>query len=211
MARMLRASFFIDGFNLYHALKRLDGQHLKWVDLAKLMRRQIAPQSEMIADIFYFSAYAHWLPQQRARHEQYVAALRATGITVILGQFKDKPRSCQACGARWTQHEEKETDVNLALYLVNEAYRDSYDRAYLVSRDSDLRPAVAMVRGLFPAKEVYIVAPPELGHSNDLINVATGKRKILRRQIEDCLFPEFVRDGGGTVVAHRPGKYAPPR
>ena len=76
---MIRATFFIDGFNLYHAVKRLNGPHLKWLDLRALMNRQIQPQSEKIANVYYFSAYAHWWAHRKARHEAYVAALESTG------------------------------------------------------------------------------------------------------------------------------------
>lgn len=207
--RMIRASFFIDGFNLYHAIKRLDGPHLKWLDLMALMRRQIQPRSEAIAGVHYFSAYAHWWPHRKARHEQYVAALECTGVEVVMGQFKVKDRRCPACKHSWRGHEEKETDVNIALWLLDGAYRDTYDRAYLVSRDSDLVPAVKMVRSKFPHKEVYIVAPPHLGHSNDLVSVASGKRKTTKAQIEQCLLPEKLYRKDGTLAATRPAAYAP--
>lgn len=99
--------------------------------------------------------------------------------------------------------------MNIALALLNEAYRNSFDRAYLVSRDSDLKPAVAMVRSQFPEKEVILVAPPQLGHSQDMIAVATGKRKITIAQLERSLFGEIVVDSGGNVVARRPAEYGP--
>lgn len=174
------------------------------------MHRQVSPKTEAVQAVYYFSAYAHWLPDQRSRHEQYVAALNTSGVQVILGQFKDKHKHCHNCGATWVQHEEKETDVNVALYVLNEAYRDTYDRAYIVSRDSDLKPAVEMVRLQFPKKQIFIVAPPHLGHSNDLIQVADGKQKITKQQIEESLFPSSVQDHMGKVVATRPPEYDPP-
>jgi uncharacterized LabA/DUF88 family protein len=207
---MIRSSFFIDGFNLYHAIKRLNEPHLKWVDLMRLMHRQISPKTETVQAVYYFSAYAYWLPDQKIRHEQYVAALNASGVQVVLGQFKDKHKHCHDCGTTWVQHEEKETDVNVALYVLNEAYRNTYDRAYIISRDSDLKPAVEMVKMQFPEKEIFIVAPPHLGHSNDLIQVADGKQKIKKTQIAESLFPASVQDRVGNVVATRPLEYDPP-
>lgn len=205
----MRSSFFIDGFNLYHALRHLQGAHLKWVNLRALMTRQ-ASKSENIANIYYFTAFADWMPGPRSRHEQYVKALRAVDVEVILGSFKKKDRYCSHCKHTTVGHEEKETDVNIALCLLNEAYLDSYDRAYVVSRDSDLKPAIAMVRSVFPKKEIVVVAPPHSGHSTDLLKVANAKRKISRTQIEQCLFPEFVIDAGGNVAAVRPAEYQPP-
>jgi uncharacterized LabA/DUF88 family protein len=209
-AVMIRSAFFIDGFNFYHALKRLGSHYLKWVNLDALMRRLISPKSEIVVATFYFSAYAHWLPDQWKRHREYVAALKYAGVVPVMGQFKNKDRRCISCGAKWIGHEEKETDVNIALYLLNGAYHDSYDRAYIVSRDSDLKPAVEMVLKQFPNKDIVIVAPPELGHSNDLTLAAGNKRRIKRRQVEDCLFPAVILDPSGNVVATRPSKYDPP-
>jgi uncharacterized LabA/DUF88 family protein len=206
---MIRSSFFIDGFNFYHALRRLDGNHLKWVNLHALMTRQTS-KSEQIGSVYYFSAYADWLPGPKSRHVQYVSALEQSGVTVVMGHFKNKDRYCPHCKGHWTGHEEKETDVNIALCLLNEAYKDSYDRAYVVSRDSDLKPAIAMVRSQFPKKELIVVAPPHAGHSTDLISIAHGKKKVSKAQIEQCLFPQFVTDAGGNVVATRPAEYAPP-
>ena len=171
---------------------------------------RLTSRSETIENIYYFSAYADWLPGPRSRHEQYVAALQAVNVEVILGNFKRKDRYCKNCRSTSVGHEEKETDVNIALCMLNEAYKDSYDRAYVVSRDSDLKPAIAMVRNEFPHKEILVVAPPHFGHSTDLLSVASGKRKISKTQIEQCLFPEVVIDFGGNVAAKRPVEYQPP-
>lgn len=206
---MTRSSFFIDGFNFYHALRRLNGPHLKWVNLRMLMERQCS-KSESIEAVYYFSAFADWLPGPRRRHEQYVNALKAVGVTIIMGTFKKKDRFCAHCLQTTIGHEEKETDVNIALCLLNEAYKNTYDRAYVLSRDSDLKPAIAMVRSEFPLKQLIAVAPPHFGHSTDLLTVSHEKRKISKSQIEQCLFPEYVVDSGGNVVATRPAEYAPP-
>jgi len=51
---MLRVSAFIDGFNLYHALKRLNGDHLLWVDLWSLMERQLLKRSKCLDAVRHF-------------------------------------------------------------------------------------------------------------------------------------------------------------
>lgn len=208
---MNRVSSFIDGFNLYHALKRLNGPHLLWVDLWKLSAAQLAVRSQSLTATYYFSAFANWLPAEKARHQEYVAALEWAGVTTVMGHFKVKDRKCPACKHAWQGHEEKETDVNIALHLLNEAYKDTYDTALVVSRDSDLKPAIAMVRKEFPDKDVIVVAPPHLGHSVDLLGVASGKKKITKSQIERSLLPALVEGVDGKVVARRPANYAPPQ
>ena len=204
---MIPVSFYIDGFNLYHALLKLRDDRVKWLDLAALCGRLIAPKTETISQIYYFSAYADWLPEQMSRHQEYVKALEARGVTCVLGHFKRKDRKCFSCGATWIAHEEKETDVSIGITLLNDAYRDRFARAYLVTRDSDLMPAVRMVRAEFPKKEIIAVAPPTMGHSNDLIGVCNAKRKITLEQIRACLLPRTVLRGDGSIAAVRPAKY----
>jgi uncharacterized LabA/DUF88 family protein len=174
--------------------------------LNALSHRLILPKSEKVQSIFYFSAFAHWLPAKMARHEIYVKALEARGVTCVLGHFKNKDRRCPSCGYTWTGHEEKETDVSIGISLLNDAYKQRYDKAYLVTRDSDLMPAVRMVRTEFPAKQIVAVAPPLMGHSNDLITVCHSKQKISPAQVRACLLPEKLQHSDGTIII-RPREY----
>ncbi len=207
---MIRVAVYIDGFNLYHALLRFQDNRVKWLDLRALSERLISPQTEKIERIYYFSAYAKWLPGPMSRHEKYVKALAATGITCVLGHFKHKDRKCIKCGHTWKGHEEKETDVNIGITLLNDAYKNLYDTAYLITRDSDLVPAIKMVLAEFKNKRVVAVAPPLMGHSNDLINVCSFKKKITPAHIQSCLFPNTVYDRTGVVAASRPQEYSRP-
>jgi hypothetical protein len=198
---------YVDGFNLYHALLRFRDNRVKWLDLTALGRRLIAPKTERIQKIQYFSAYADWLPGPMSRHIEYVAALQATGVVCTMGHFKKKDAGCHKCGHSWVAHEEKETDVSIGITLLNDAYKGLYERAYLVTRDSDLKPAVSMVQAEFPKKEIIVVAPPLMGHSNDLIAIANGKKKISPDQVRACLMPAAVKDESGAVAATRPAEY----
>jgi uncharacterized LabA/DUF88 family protein len=200
-------NFYVDGFNLYHALLLFRDLKVEWLDLAALCRRLIQPKSERIQAIKYFSAYAHWRPEPMSRHEEYVKALEATGVIAVMGHFKNKDRECFACKAKWVAHEEKETDVSIGVTMLNDAYKGEYERAYLVSRDSDLMPAVKMIRTEFPKKEIITVAPPHMRHSNDLLTLCQAKKKITPQQVRDCLFPREVKRADGTVAATRPTKY----
>lgn len=204
---MQRVSAFIDGFNLYHALKALRDNRLKWLDLWALSEALTLRRSQTLTSVYYFSAYATWLPQQAQRHAAYVAALTARGVTPILGNFKKKDRACRSCGARWIGHEEKETDVNIALRLLSEAEDDTYDVAILITRDSDIAPAVRLVRARHPKREIMVVAPPQAGHSTELLQAATSKAKLTLQQVQRSLLPQVVYKADGSIAATRPAKY----
>ena len=97
----MRASLYVAGFNLYHAIDDLRDDRLKWLSLRELGQTIIRRKTETLKHVVYFSAYAHFRstrdPSVVARHRQYVRALESTGVDVVLGNFKHKPRECQTC------------------------------------------------------------------------------------------------------------------
>ena len=76
------------------------------------------------------------------------------------GHFKEKQKKCLKCGAKWCAHEEKQSDVNFALHLLHQAHIDGFDKAFLITADSDLCPAIDLVLDTFPEKELVILTPP---------------------------------------------------
>ncbi len=185
-----RIACFVDGFNLYHAIRDLGHDHLKWVDLWRLMEFFLAPTVHRIVSVDYFSAFAFWMPGPLARHRRYVKALKSVGIVPVMGRFKVKDRSCRECGCIWEAHEEKESDVNIALWMLDGACRDEFDRAHLVTGDSDLVPAVRLLRKRFPDKPVKVIAPPERRHGKDVARAATSLASLKRVHLE-TLGPHF--------------------
>lgn len=206
----IRVACFIDGFNLYHAIHDLRRSELKWVDLRKLMGCFLDPNVHTLGSVYYFSAYATWLPGPHARHLQYVAALQATGTTPLMGHFKDKDRRCPRCGHVHNGHEEKESDVHLATRLIAGAFDNEFDQAFVVSRDSDLAPPLHFIRSRFPKKKLKVIAPPARRHSKELWAIATHRAAVDVSHLERCLFPREVSDVTGAVVAKRPAPYDPP-
>lgn len=108
------------------------------------------------------------------------------------------------CGAQWVSHEEKEIDVNLALAMLDLAYKDQYDTAFVLSRDSDLAPAIHKVKQNFPIKKVIVFAPYNYRHSAELIQAADSYKTINLKRISTSLFPADIYDAGGNLVVKRP-------
>ncbi len=201
-----RASAYIDGFNLYHAIDGLRRPHLKWVNLWQLCV-DLLRENESLEAVHYFSAYATWKPDAMARHHEYTKALAHVGVTTHMARFKEKPRSCKTCGARWIGHEEKETDVQIALSIVRDTFTDAFDRAILISADSDLGPALRMAKAHSPQKELFVVAPPgRFGSARDL----NPKMEITKGRLGKALLPDRAIDAAGTVIFTRPASYDPP-
>lgn len=203
---MKRVIVYVDGFNLYHAIDNLGKPHLKWVDLVALGQGLLRPDEQLVA-VKYFSAYATWKPAQYARHREYTAALQYAGATISMGKFKKKDKECRKCLAQWVGHEEKESDVKLSIALVSDAYEDLFDRAIVISADSDLVPPILMVRSKFKQKEVFVAAPPgRMGIGRDL----KPALEITRGRLAKALLPQSALTPDGTSIFTRPAEYTPP-
>jgi uncharacterized LabA/DUF88 family protein len=205
-----RVQCYIDGFNLYHALADTRINHLKWLNLRSLAEAFIQPSKEALHEVFYFTAYAKWLPHAMVRHRAYIKALEAYNVTPILGHFKEKKMSCNKCGARWTSREEKGTDTNFVIQLIQEAHQNRFDKAIIMTADSDMVPAIHMVLDTFPEKKILVCTPY---HRYDIareIRNTVETRKMKLNHLQNNLLPQKVYCPAGKVVATRPVEYDPP-
>jgi hypothetical protein len=194
----------VDGFNLYHAINDLGEPCLKWLNLWSLSESLLRSGEQLVA-VKYCSAFATWMPGPFMRHRQYVKALECVNVLPIMGRFKSKPRRCAKCGAQWIGHEEKETDVNIAIHLIHDALTDQFDRAILISADSDLVPAVNLAANHDSTKEIFVAAPPgRFTHARDL----KPKLEVTRGRIRKNLLAATLTYRDGTTVT-RPSEYRP--
>ena len=129
-----RLNCYIDGFNLYHSIDDLGPKfnYLKWLDLWSLAHAFVKTSTEQLKSVYYFSALAYWLKEPKHRHEEFIKAVKHFGVTPILGHFKKKPGYCKSCGAKWTAHEEKQSDVNIATYLTHYSHMNQFDKALVI-------------------------------------------------------------------------------
>jgi uncharacterized LabA/DUF88 family protein len=201
---------FVDGLNLLHALKEINRPYLEWLNLSNLFHLLARPKSQRIQQIFYFSAYPSWKPDSYCRQKHYIQALSSQGVIPIIGKFKEKNKKCLKCNATWVDHEEKESDVNLALELLDLAYQDRYDRAFLLTRDSDFAPAVRKVKERFPRKKVTVFSLFNRFHSSELVQVCDEHKTIKLKHLVTSLFPEKIYNSDGRLIVCRPEKYFPP-
>jgi len=205
---MTKVMFFVDGFNLYHAMKDMIEGHsygghytrpnpaynkYKWLDLEKLCEQFIdAKNGEELAGIKYFTAYALWKPGL-VRHKLYVSALQAKckNIEVVFGKFKPGTKHCNLCNKTFNTHSEKLTDVNIAIYLFENAYLDTFDKAVIVSGDSDLIPSILAIKRNFPNKKIGVIIP--IGRQGiDLSNNAHFSHRIRESHLHAAQLPDQI-------------------
>jgi len=111
-----------------------------------------------------------------------------------------KTRGCRNCGARWTSYEEKETDVNISVALIEGAALGAYDTALLISGDTDLRPAIASVKRLQPEKLIFAAFPPRR-YSARLVQSVDAYTRIGHDKIRNAQLPHEVTTKGGITLS----------
>jgi len=149
---MAKTIGYIDGFNLYFGLRERGLKKFYWIDPHRLVRALLSPDHDLRA-AKYFTARIKSPDDKRRRQTSFLDAIRASSeAKVIQGKFYKKPQRCHGCGKRWVTFEEKMTDSAIAAHLIADAFLDRFDSAVLIGGDTDIIPAIKMVRRHFPKK-----------------------------------------------------------
>ena len=159
-------SIFIDGSNLYHALRSNFGRY----DLNFAAFANKLCGSRRLFRTYYYNVQQDQLQRPEGHREQqdFLDTLRMTPyLEVRLGTTK-LTQGIQV---------EKGIDIMLATDLLHFAWNGSYDIAILVSGDSDFAYALQAVKNIGKHVEVAYF---ESGVSKDLLNV-TDNQYLLNR------------------------------
>ncbi|MCL1991565.1 MAG: NYN domain-containing protein [Spirochaetes bacterium] len=195
-----RVSVYIDGFNLFHSTLQHSHPNCRWLNLLELSKRLINPKTEEITSVFYFSALATWMPERAKKHLLYIKALRTVGVKDVLGKFSLRERKCPMCKGCYQAHEEKKTDINIAITLLGDAFADKFDTALILSGDSDLAPVTTKLKQICPAKKIGIIVPKGQSAMH-LKQNADFFKKIQAKDLKKSLLPEQVVYNGKIITA----------
>lgn len=194
-----RVIAYIDGYNLYFGLLDARLQTSRWLDLHGVSTALLKP-GQRLDLVRYFTTSVRNDPDAAKRQAVFIDALRARGgIEIDFGVFLSKPVTCRRCNNQWNKNEEKRTDVNIAVRLLNDAYDDLFDMALVVSGDSDLVPIVESVSERFPHKRVIVASPPKRW-STDLAQSAHAAFQVSRAAIRSNRLPDPVVTPEGVVL-----------
>jgi uncharacterized LabA/DUF88 family protein len=218
---MNRVNFLIDGFNVYHSILdayRLKGLKVKWLDLNALCRSYLYlfGKDSVLSGIDYFSAYAHHIGDTEVikRHETFINALKSIGVNTHLGRFKERETRCPLSGKYsfngspvncpingfFIRHEEKETDVAIAVKLCDLISRNECDTCVLVTGDTDLVPAVEYCNTRYPEKRI-LFAFPFNRRNTQLKELAPNSFSISANKYSQHQFPNPIHLPDGKLIS----------
>lgn len=202
---------YIDGFNLYYALKDKNWQRFYWLNLWLFAENLLAKNQELRLLKYFTSDVTGTTkdPQKPQRQQTYLAAIKTLSDTkIIKGSYILEPKLCPVCQTQLyclkckipiEEHTEKKTDVNIAVELLTDSYANAFDTALLITGDSDLSPAVEKAIKIFN-KRVVVAFPPNR-NSNSLAKAASYSFIIGRGKFSKSQFPDTITRDRGTDIS----------
>jgi len=200
---------YIDGFNLYYGSlnrKNRKGVGYKWLNLESWLEKLLPPSIHDIQKIKFYtarvSATSHD-PQKPVRQDTYLRALRTLPkVEIVQGYFAFPSRKIQitkdVCVVARVP-EEKGTDVNLAVHMVEDGYKGLYDTAVIVSNDSDMGEALRIVSKELNL-EIGLINPSGTHFSKSLNKYSSFKEPVREKPILASQFPASLTDSVGTFT-----------
>jgi uncharacterized LabA/DUF88 family protein len=216
MANRPSAHVYVDGFNLYWALRKTPN---KWLDLGTLFAL-LLPHYD-VTKIHYCTARIKARlddPDGPDRQDAYLRALATVpGLEIHYGKFQaskvymrlvDPPPLPERPTVLVHKMEEKGSDVNVGTLMLVDAYENTCDVAVLVSNDSDLAmPLKVVVERL--GRPVTLVNPYDANPSN-VLRKQLGDSPSIRRLRQSVLaasqFPNPVVGQSGNLI-HKPSTW----
>ncbi|MDE2843204.1 MAG: NYN domain-containing protein [Chloroflexota bacterium] len=202
----MKTNIYVDGFNFYYGC--IKGTPYRWLDLSRLFHLLLP--ADQINRIRYFTAKVNSHPHDPAKPQRQQAYLRALetlpNLSVHLGHFLTNivnmplaiPPSSGSRMVNVLKTEEKGSDVNIASYLLVDAFNGDCEQAIIVSNDSDLKTPIEMVQTLFGTR-VGVFNPHEKT-SWALRNVADFYRPIRKGPLSASQFSNRLTDSRGTIT-----------
>ncbi len=201
----MKTNYYVDAFNLYYGALR--GTPHKWLDLAALFGR-VFPSNETHR-IRYFTARVDRRPPHFQQHQQQQAYLRALDtipeLSIHYGRFRtrpvqmrlEKPHRVGPKTVRVLKTEEKGSDVNLASYLLLDAFRQDCEVAIVVSNDADLKTPIELT-----SSELGIrvgVLNPHPARKRSLVLRPTFFKQLREGPLASSQFAPVLRDSRGEI------------
>jgi hypothetical protein len=174
----LRTTLYVDGFNFYYGCAKRT--RLKWVNLVTLAEAVLP--GVQISKTRYFTAMVKSDPKnpnQNQRQAIYLRALRTLpNLTIHMGLFQSHDVWARQClppqdMVKIIKNEEKGSDVNLATYMLIDAFRDDCDQLVVITNDSDFAEPIRFINT--EMKRRVIVLNPQSGDSAARKSARTGK------------------------------------
>ena len=201
----MATNVYVDAFNLYYGC--LKGTPYRWLDLGAFCAR-LLPKDE-VQRIRYFTATVSARPDNAhapQRQQVYLRALETiSGLSIHYGHYLShvtrmplaQPRRGGARTVQVVKTEEKGSDVNLATYLLLDAFKGDCDVAVVISNDSDLKLPIEVAQHELGLRVGVVNPHPPSRRSRAL--QPTFFKQVRSSALAACQFPPVLADARGEI------------
>ena len=207
----MRTIAYIDGYNLYYGLLRKS--KFKWLDVYALFRDHALSGSTELVEVRYYTAPMLGKmsddlesPIRQRRYLQALRKMHPIGLTLIEGRIVASTpfqrlihpilEAPHLKKVQVLDFNEKKTDVNIAVDMVDGAWKKSYDQVVLCSNDSDLEGALRSIKEHHPHIRIGLVAPISGDDprkiSNDLAQFSDWKKILSTAHLSNSQLPNRI-------------------
>lgn len=196
----MRTIIYIDGFNFYY--RAVKNTPYKWLDFKSLFQKLLSAKNQII-QIKYFTALVSGKhnPQKPIKQQTFLRALKTfiPEIEIYYGHFLThevfaplaKPTENRR-SVKIIKTEEKGSDVNIAVHMLNDAWLNNYDCAIIVSNDSDLAESMKLVKKYHPNKILGLIMPGKGHPSKELMKHADFVKRIRTGILKSSQLPNPI-------------------
>lgn len=204
-----KTNVYVDCFNLYYG--SLKDTPYKWLDMLLFCQKSLTHNQIHRIRCFLAKVSARPNdPQQPVRQQTYLRALQTIPcLSIHYGHYLHSnvrmplvhPLPGGPATVEVVKTEEKGSDVNLATYLLTDAFDHDFEAAVVISNDSDLAEPIRIVRHKFrvPVIVLHPCRAPRFP-SSTLRNVASKSITVDPAILAASQFPTTLTDTNGTIT-----------
>jgi uncharacterized LabA/DUF88 family protein len=161
---------------------------------------QTLPNVSVHQGRFTSRVYSRALADSKIDHTSlFTPHFRPRVLYSAMWKDKVRRRAGDATTAKVIIDEEKGTDVNIGVHLLNDAARQLINKAIVVSNDSDLCEAIQLSKEF--GVKIGILNPRMRGTSKHLKAVASFEMPLRHDALAKCQFPPSIKDAKGKEIS----------
>lgn len=199
---MENVAAYIDAYNLYHSLKEQNWKRYYWLDIPSLLQG-LLNDNQKLTTVYYFTSTSP-KPGSKRRQSIYIEALETIALRnqilfkTVRGRFVPEDivcntcndfAVCKGCDELVTIYHEKETDVNISVQMISDAYQELFETVLLLTADSDQVGTIKTIKDY--ERKVGVILPPGRG-SKHLECVADFHLHISQNDLGKNQLPEII-------------------
>lgn len=216
---MARVITYIDGQSLYHGLKEKGWLEYMWLDIDALSR-SFMDCDDGLMSVKYFSVHIAHPEEKRQAFTAYHSALETrASVRIFYGKLGYSDHPCALCGTscrmicpncKWEAKVPRIKRVNehICVEMLTDAFKNSYDKAYLLSANNDLIVPIQAIKDLRPEKRIILALAPTRGRTHKLQDAAHEYFYINETAFRRSQLPNKLKARDGTAL-DRPARWSP--